>query len=213
MYRLSVHLDSAGRTVALYHAFDPAHAQRASAGERAVKKRLGEPGRMNLRCRIGGTERTRHHGAAVDPARRRDPMAAGHGAVLARRQHIRVHPTVAVVIRDLTRELGVQREARPGERAQGRVVAPVESDESAGLARGCAGYPGAFDHGDRDAAPGQEVGDRGADHAGAADDDVARRSHMAMLPTPAAHPRDSHEIGDVDTIAQGDREGEAHPLE
>jgi hypothetical protein len=64
-------------------------------------------------------------------------MAAGHGAVLARRQHIRVHPTVAVVIRDLTRELGVQREARPGERPkaelshQSRAMNPPDLPEAA----------------------------------------------------------------------------------
>ena len=71
----------------------------------------------------------------------------------------------------------MEREARAGEPLDRRVVAPVEREEAAGLAGRRAGDPGALDHGDPDAAAGQEVGDRGAHDAGAADDDVSGRGH------------------------------------
>src|SRR5207249_3594434 len=58
-----------------------------------------------------------------------------------------------------------------------RAVGPVEGQEAARLPRRGAGHARALDHGDRDAAPREEVRHRGAHHAGATDDDTTRRAH------------------------------------
>src|SRR5438093_8360301 len=65
---------------------------------------------------------------------------------------------------------GVEREALPRQGAERRAIAPVESQESAGLARRRAGHARALDHRHANAAAGQAVGYRGAHDAGTADD-------------------------------------------
>ena len=104
-------------------------------------------------------------------------MTAAHRSALARGQHEGVHATVAVVDLKLAGQLSVEREARAGEGTERRAVAPVERQEPAGLARRGAGHARALDHGHGDAAPREEVRDRGAHHAGATDDDTARNGH------------------------------------
>ena len=125
-------------------------------------------------------------------------MTTAQAPALARGQHEGVHAAVAVVGADLARQLGVEREARAGQRAQRRAVAPVEREEAAGLAGRGARHARALDHGDGDAAAGQEVGHRGAHDAGAADDDVPRRGSWPVrrqradnpprTPSPIANP-------------------------
>src|SRR5262249_61104081 len=89
----------------------------------------------------------------------------------------RLHAPIAVVRGELPGQLGVEREAPARQRAERRAIAPVEREESPGLARRGAGDTRALDNSDGDVAPGEEVGDRGADDAGAADDDVTGRCH------------------------------------
>src|SRR5262249_37805050 len=91
--------------------------------------------------------------------------------------HERAHAAVTVVGLELARELGVEREARAGQRTEQCAVTPVERQEAAGLPRRRAGHARALDHGDRDASPREEVRHRGAHHAGATDDDTTRRAH------------------------------------
>ena len=136
---------------------------------------------MDLGGGLGGAERGGDDAGAVEPGRGRDAMAAGNGPPLARGHHEGVHATVAVVGPELRGQLGVEREARPRQRAERRAVAPVQRQESSGLARRGAGHARALHHGDRDAAAGQEVRHRGAHDARSADDDVTGRSH-GLLP-------------------------------
>src|SRR6516162_11738861 len=105
------------------------------------------------------------------PARECSLLASGH--------HERVHAPIAVVGPNFRGELCVEPEAGPSEGPEGRAVAPVERQESARLARGGAGHARALDHGDGHTASSQEIRDRRADDAGAADDDVPRRRHWA----------------------------------
>src|SRR5262252_8586155 len=96
---------------------------------------------MHLGRGVERAEGARDHRLAVDPAWSRNAMTPRHRAVLARRDHERVHAAVAVVGGDLLGEPRVEREARAGEGAERGVVAPVEGDEAARLPRGRAGYP------------------------------------------------------------------------
>ena len=109
-------------------------------------------------------------------------MPAAHGGRVARGHHEGIHAPVSVVGTELAGEVGMEREARARQRTERRTVAPVQGEEAARLARGGAGHPRALDHGDRHAALGQEIGDRGAHDAGAADHDMAGRCHPPMLP-------------------------------
>ena len=145
-----------------------------AASTSAVVKRAG----WDLRRRLRRAEPLGDDGRPVDPARRRrNAMAACYPALLARREHVGVHAAVPVVGAELLRERGVEREAQARQRADRRAVAPVEGQEAAGLARRRARHAGTLHHRDRHAAARKVVGDRGAHDAGAADDDVTRRSH------------------------------------
>src|SRR5262249_50228628 len=99
-------------------------------------------------------------------------MAAGRGAVLARGGHERVDPTVPVVSSELTGKLGVELKAAARERSERRVVAPVEREEPSGLAGRGTRDARPLHERDGDPAACEEVCDRGADDAGAADDHV-----------------------------------------
>jgi hypothetical protein len=173
--RLAVHRHAMGRALALRHALDEPDAERGTAGLRPSDEGRGEARGVDLGGGLRRTERGGDDAGTVEPGGRRHAVAAAHGAPLARRQHEGVHAAVAVVAAELARQLRVEREARAGEGAQRRAVAPVEREEAAGLARGRARYARALDESDGDAPEGEEVGHGGADHAGAADDHVSRR--------------------------------------
>ena len=66
----------------------------------------------------------------------------------------------------------MQREAAAGQGVERTAGAPVERQEAARLAGGRAGDPRALDDDDLDAAPGQEIGGAGSDHAAAANQDT-----------------------------------------
>ena len=66
----------------------------------------------------------------------------------------------------------MQREAAPRQRVERTAGAPVEREETAGLARRCGGDFGALNDGHGDTAAAEEISGAGADHATAADHDV-----------------------------------------
>src|SRR5262245_46245860 len=108
-------------------------------------------------------------------------MAAGQRRPFARGHRERVHPAIAVVDAELSRQPRMQRERRAGQRTERRAVAPVERDEAAGLPGGRARDACALDDRHTDAAQREEVRDGGADDAGAANGHVARCAHRYLL--------------------------------
>src|SRR5262249_40627824 len=73
------------------------------------------------------------------------------------------------VAADLFGEAGMQREAPAGQRFERRPVAPIDCQKSSGLAARRARQSGPLDHDRLHAAAAEEIGDRSADHAAAAD--------------------------------------------
>ena len=121
---------------------------------------------MNLRRGFGRAQPLAHAHAGRQPAE-----IIGAGAARAGRRPtaaIGVEPAIAPVAPDLLGEPGMQREAAAGQRAERRAVAPVERQKAARLARRRACDRDALDDGRMNPAAAQEIGDRGADHAAAA---------------------------------------------
>src|SRR5262249_24122920 len=113
-------------------------------------------------------------------------VAAG-GTTRARRCEagVRGHAPVTPIAADLLGELRMKREAAPRQLIKGAPVAPVEREEAARLARCRARDPHAFDHGSANAAAAQEISDRRADDAAAADQHMHIRTISNETPSTA----------------------------
>jgi hypothetical protein len=95
-----------------------AHQADSHAHSRRVEQRLREARGVELGRGGGRAERGGDDAVAVEPAGRRHPVTARDAPALARRQHERVDAPVAVVGPQRFGQLGVQREAGPGQRPQ-----------------------------------------------------------------------------------------------
>ena len=79
---------------------------------------------------------------------------------------------IAPIARNFVGQRGVKCETSPRQRIERGAGAPVQRQETAGLARGRSGDLSPFHDNDLDPAATEEVGGAGADHAGAADHDA-----------------------------------------
>ena len=153
---------------------DPAEPQLGAPRLRCPHHRGGKPGGMNLGRGFGGAE------ALIDPDARRQPINVVAVAVVARvTANARIpamggQAAVAPVAADLLRQPSVQRKTPPGERFERGPVAPVEGEEAARFAGSRAGHARPFDDRRCDPAADQEISDRGADHAAAANQNTHR---------------------------------------
>jgi hypothetical protein len=129
---------------------------------------LGKARRVNLRRGLGRAELPGHAGAGGQPAEVVAAAAPPEPVSPASNAAIGCQPAIAPVAPGLLREFGMHREAAAGESGERGPVAPVEGQKPARLARRRAPDRGALDDGRGNPPAAQKVGDRGADHAAAA---------------------------------------------
>jgi len=182
--RLAADLDAAhaGAAGVARNAGDLADAEAGAPGLGGAHHGGGECARMHLRGGVDGAE------APVDGYVIRYPgnlrLARGaHAGGCIGVAAIGRHAAIAPVATELIVQAGMQREAAPSQCFERPAVAPVERKKPAGLARRAAGQPGALDDDHLGAQTTQEVGDRRADHAAAADQDAHRVApHCPLSP-------------------------------
>ena len=153
--------------------------------------RRGELLGMDLRGRIGRAEGLRHCHAPRQPLEVMVAAAATETGNAA----IGVEPAITPLPGDPLRQFGVQRKAAPRQRRKRRAAAPVTCQKPARFARSSTGRPGAFDHAGFDAATAEEVGDRGADHATAANRHMHCAPYLVWVVGPAPQSVGRHQLG------------------
>ena len=158
---------------------------------RATHQRRDRAVPQRRTLRLGGAHQTRGEGAGStnavvcgEPSRPviatlsgqpRSRRRAARGVVLDGVPAIGREPPIAPRIVEFVGEFGVKIEAPPRQSIERAAAAPVERQEAARLAGGRAGDCVTLDHDRLRAAPAEEVGDRDADRAAAADDDAFGR--------------------------------------